>query len=115
MHSWHTQAQAQAQAHEIGAKLASELQSASGNSQQLGNIIVADYAKLSTVGQWGGCDPNAPNCPSIWQFTQAQQNAASKMYKINAKRQIWGGLMPAAYSYVLMLTDGDGGSGRWGG
>lgn len=36
------------------------------------------------------------------------------MIKISARRQIWGGLMPAAYPYVLMLSSNPGScSGRF--
>ena len=71
------------------------------------DIIVADYEKLRTVGTLGQCTPAAdpdPDCPVAWQFTQDQQNAASRMFEVSAKRQIWGAIMPAAYPWVLRVN-----------
>lgn len=90
----------------IGLKIATQLGDAVSNGQRIVDIIAADYNKLSTVGQKAGClsDDN-PNCPPEWQFTQNQQTRASEAYMINAQRGIWGGMMAAAYPYVLMTNN----------
>lgn len=92
--------QVRAAADQVGQQLADQLQDAADNADTFVNAIVADYGRLSTVGQLGGCVAG-PNCPAEWQFTQTQQNAASRMYEINARREIWGGVMAAAYPFVL--------------
>lgn len=74
-----------------------------GNAEKLVDIIAADYTKLKTVGKLGGCAAG-PNCPREWQFTQDDQNAVLRAYEITAERQAWGGLLPAAYPYVLLTS-----------
>jgi hypothetical protein len=92
----------------VGQKLAQQLQTISSGNQQLVDIIASDYEKLSTVGALGQCTPGAPNCTPEWQFTQEQQNAASRAYEISAKRQIWSGVLPAGYPFVLLTTSNPG-------
>lgn len=46
-----------------------------------------------------------------WQVTQDQQNAASRMYEINAKRRIWAGVLGAGYPYVLFANSNPGSFG----
>ncbi|MDW5595125.1 hypothetical protein VSS74_12305 [Conexibacter stalactiti] len=87
----------------IGQDLATELQTISGNYGNLVNVIVADYAKLRTVGTLGGC-VSGPGCTPAWRFTRRQQDAASRMFEVSARRQIWGGILPAAYPYVLQTS-----------
>lgn len=96
---------------EVGQQLATTLQDAAANSQTLIDIIASDHGRLSTVGELGGCAPGSSGCPAEWQFTQTQQNAASRMYEISAQRQIWGGVLPAAYPYVLMTNSNPGSYG----
>jgi hypothetical protein len=88
----------------IGEELAGQLTSIADGNERLADIIVADYAKLSTVGRLGQCTPGDSGCTPEWQFTQPQQNAASRMYEITAKRQIWGGILPAGYPFVLYIS-----------
>lgn len=99
--------QVRAAADQVGEELAEQLQDAGENGQNLVDVIVADYGRLSTVGQLGGCVPG-PSCPAEWQFTKTQQNAASRMYEISAKREIWAGVMPAAYPFVLVANSNPG-------
>lgn len=87
----------------LGDALATQLDDISDTSENLVDIIAADYTKLSTVGQLGGCS-GGPGCTAEWQFTQDQQNALSRMYEVNAERKIWGGILPAAYPYVLQTN-----------
>ena len=87
----------------VGQDLANELQGIAANNDHLVDIVVGDYAKLKKVGTLGGC-VSGPSCPAEWQFTQDDQNAASRMYEVNAKRQIWSGILPSAYPYVLQTS-----------
>jgi hypothetical protein len=96
---------------DIGKELAEELRRIADGNKKLVDIIAADYAKLSTVGRLGQCTPGAPGCTPEWQFTQAQQNAASRMYEITAKREIWAGVLAGGYPFVLE-TSSDPGSYR---
>ena len=92
----------------IGEELAGQLQGIADGNEKLADIIAADYAKLSTVGRLGQCTPGESGCTPEWQFTQPQQNAASRMYKITAKREIWGGVLPAGYPFVLYTSSNPG-------
>lgn len=85
---------------QLGGDMAQAAQDIAGNGEKLVDIIAADYTKLSTVGQLGGCAAS-PTCPREWQFTQDDQNAVSRAYEITVNREAWGGLLPAAYPYVL--------------
>lgn len=93
----------QAASDRVGRALATELQDIAGNNGALANIIVADSAKLKTVGTLGGC-VSGPGCTPEWQFSRDDQNAASRMYEVNAMRQIWAGVLPAGYPYVLQTS-----------
>ena len=96
-----------AESDKLGQALTDQLQDVAANAEVLVDVLVSDYGRLSTVGQLGGCAPG-PNCPAEWQFTQDQQNAASRLYEISAKRKIWGGMLPAAYPYVLTANSNPG-------
>jgi hypothetical protein len=85
----------------VGEELAGELKRIADGNEKLADIIAADYAKLSTVGRLGQCTPGAPGCTPEWQFTKPQQNAASRMYEITAKREIWAGVLAGGYPFVL--------------
>lgn len=87
----------------LGTTLAKQLQQVAGNTENLVDIVASDYAKLSTVGQLGGCG-GGPGCTPEWQFSQAQQNGMANVFEVNAERKIWGGLLPAAYPYVLQTN-----------
>jgi hypothetical protein len=68
-------------ASELAANLIDRLKNAQAATQRLGDIIVADYTKLSTVGTNERCAPG-PGCPVEWQFTaEDKQSAAASVYK----------------------------------
>ena len=92
----------------IGQELADELARIADGNEKLADIIAADYAKLSTVARLGQCTPGDPGCTPEWQFTQPQRNAASRMYKINAKRKIWGGVLGGGWPFVLQTSSDPG-------
>jgi hypothetical protein len=64
-------------ASELAAGLVSRLQDAQASFRNIGNILVGDYAKLKTAGTLGGCSPSSQGCPTEWQFTTRDQQAAS--------------------------------------
>jgi hypothetical protein len=69
-------------ASELAGELIDRLKSAEQATQRIGDIIVADYTKLSTVATNERCSPKDPNCPVEWQFTtKDQQSAAASIYK----------------------------------
>ncbi len=68
-------------ASELAANLIDRLKNAQAATQRIGDIIVADYTKLSTVATNERCTPG-PNCPLDWQFTtKDKQSAAASAYK----------------------------------
>jgi hypothetical protein len=93
-----------AESAKVGQELAQQLEMIAAGNERLAGIIAADHAKLSKVGELGQCTPGETGCTPEWQFTQQQQNAASRMYEITAKREIWGGVLPAGYPHVLLYT-----------
>jgi len=61
------------------------------------------------VGTLGGCVAGSSSrCTPQWQFSTADQRSASQMYEVNAKRQSWGGVLPAGYPYVLQTSSDPG-------
>lgn len=90
-------------ADQIGQTLATQLSDIAANNRALTNIVVADHAKLKLVGTLGGC-VSGPGCTPEWQFSEDDQDAASRMYEVNANRQIWSGILPAGYPYALLTS-----------
>ena len=93
---------------QVGEQLAQQMQTIASENENLADIIAGDYEKLKTVGTLGQCTPGAQGCTPEWQFTQEQQNTLSRAYQISAERQIWGGVLPAGYPFVLFENSNPG-------
>ena len=65
-----------AEATKLAAELIARMQEVQTQFKAIGDIIVADYGKLSVVGTNGLCNPG-PNCPAEWAFTADDQRRAS--------------------------------------
>jgi len=87
-----------AEAQQLGAAVANVAATAVGTFDQLHDIIVSDYGRLSAIGQ------NAQSNPD-WAWTGSDLNAATTFLTQSANRVFWGALMPLEYSaYKLIPT-----------
>lgn len=93
----------QAAAKQLGGVMQKQASNLASRKERIRDILVAAYAKLSTVGALGGCAPG-PGCPAEWQFTQDDQTNARKIYALNAQRGTWAALLPVAYPYLLTMS-----------
>jgi hypothetical protein len=82
------------EAHKLGAHLVEQAQQTRETFARMGDVIVSDYAKLSVVGDKGGCAP-APDCPKELAFSEADRIAASA--------DVYRGFEKTAYLELLPL------------
>jgi hypothetical protein len=85
------------QADELGAQLVDQAQQARETYARLGDIIVSDYNKLKVVGADGGCNPDSPDCPKEYSYTQADKVAFSAAFYRAIQRIAYEKLLPLGY------------------
>jgi hypothetical protein len=81
-------------AHELGAHLVEQAQQSQEAFKRMGDVIVSDYAKLSVLGEKGGCAP-APDCPAEFAFSEAG--------RVTSSADIYRGFEQTAYLELLPL------------
>jgi hypothetical protein len=86
-------------ADKLGGELVKRMADAQKSFVNIGNILVSDYYKLSTVGKYGGCSPTAEGCKPEWQLQQSDQKLAaadvSKSIEAEFDQKLMGLAFPA--------------------
>ena len=71
-----------ADAGKLAGELISRLDEAKLAFKRMGDIVVSDYEKLSTVGTLALCNPASSGCPKEWAFGSADaQDASAAIYR----------------------------------
>ena len=83
-------------ADQLGQQLENKAEQAQATLQEVGDIIVSDYAKLSTLGPVAGCAPG-PTCKSAYAWTDEDRVAASTTFERGIERISYTKLMPLGY------------------
>jgi hypothetical protein len=68
--------------------------------------LVGDWAKLGTVGRYGGCTPDGPNdprCPTAWAWNTRIQARAGNTERIAVEREVMADILPVAYAPAWYL------------
>jgi hypothetical protein len=72
--------------------------SAAGRTpENMGDVIVSDYAKLKEVGTYGGCNTDATGCPPGLAYSAADRKRASADVYRGIELQAWVKLLPLGY------------------
>lgn len=90
------------QAKNIGFAIQANYRNAMSASDKLSQLLVSDYAKLSTAG------PKAQD-PNTWGFDQTRLTALANSVELSTTRYIWAKLLPGAFKVYNLGAGGD----RW--
>ena len=89
------------QADQLGKQLVSQAQDSQATLDRIGDIIVSDYAKLSTLGPVAGCaySPTEPRgtCPEEYSWSDADKVNASTLLEQAVERISYQTLLPLGY------------------
>ena len=86
----------QFKARELADKLVKEMLASAQTLDAMGDVIVSDSAKLSFVGEHGGCVPTEPTCPKGYSFTS---DDTRRVYA-----DLYRGLERVAYTELLPFS-----------
>ena len=84
-------------ADQLGAELVAQAQQSQATLKRVGDIIVSDYAKLSTLGPVAGCAPG-PTCNPAYSWTDEDRVAASTTFERGIERISYDKLMSLGYN-----------------
>lgn len=94
------------EADELGAEL-EKLAASSGKAvQQMGDIVVSDWAKLKLVGTHALCDPGE-GCPDGWSFDGENGTEAAADIERSIQRIAYAKFIPMAYSVFNLARSGN--------
>jgi hypothetical protein len=84
-------------ADEVGTAFIVQAKAAQAATQNMGDVIVSDYAKLKQVGTYGGCNAGAKGCPPGLAFSAADRKRASADVYRSIELEAWVKLLPLGY------------------
>ena len=85
-------------ASEFGADVVAQMRESVAMYKRMGDIIVTDPAKLSFVGENGGCSANSPDCPEGWSFSDDDQTALKSDLQRTVERTAYEELLPLGFA-----------------
>jgi hypothetical protein len=98
------------EAKNLGYAIVDQYKSAISNSDELVELLVSDYAKLSVAG------PKAQD-PNTWGLGQQELGAFTQSLRLSTTRYIWTKLLPVGFRVVRLGPGGDQwlqhGQGTW--
>ena len=84
-------------ADKVGTAFIVQAETAEATSQNMGDVIVSDYAKLKEVGTYGGCNTGATGCPPGLAYSSADRKQASADVYRGIELQAWVKLLPLGF------------------
>jgi hypothetical protein len=84
-------------ADELGDEIVAQMKETVEMYTRLGDVIVTDPAKLSFVGENGGCSPQADGCPEGWSFTNDDITALKSDIERTVERTAYEELLPLGF------------------
>jgi hypothetical protein len=97
-----TDGEVRIKADQLGAELVNQAQQSQATLDRVGDILVSDYAKLSTLGPVAGCNPTSAACNPAFAFSEADKAAASTAFVRGIERIAYEKLMPLDYHVFLL-------------
>jgi hypothetical protein len=98
-------------ADKVGTAFIVQAETAEATSQNMGDVIVSDYAKLKEVGTYGGCNTGATGCPAGLAYNSADRKRASTDVYRGIELQAWVKLLPLGYPTFDLVPPYQSGGG----
>jgi hypothetical protein len=90
-------AQVKTTADKVGTAFVTQAKTAQATLDNMGDVVVSDYAKLKEVGTWGGCNTSVTGCPASLAYSAADRKQASADVYRAIEQQAWLNLLPIGY------------------
>ena len=84
-------------ADKVGTAFVTQAKTAQATLDNMGDVVVSDYAKLKEVGTWGGCNTSVTGCPASLAYSAADRKQASADVYRAIEQQAWLNLLPIGY------------------
>ena len=84
-------------ADKLGTAFITQAKAAEATFQNMGDVVVSDYAKLKQVGTYGGCNTGASGCPAGLAYSAADRKQVSAGVYRGIELQSWVKLLPLGF------------------